>query len=91
MLRCSVFSPRRLGAFREQESCSVQAGLALLLFQLGKKKKKKRAVKQDRMEERSDTRGETQNFTFTQERGWKKVSMRSSEQFQVGIMHNHIK
>lgn len=53
--------------------------------------KKKKAVKQDRMEERSDTRGETQNFTFTQERGWKKVSMRSSEQFQVGIMHNHIK
>lgn len=43
------------------------------------------------MEERSDTRGETQNFTFTQERGWKKVSMRSSEQFQVGIMHDLIK
>lgn len=57
----------------------------------GEEKKKKKAVKQDRMEERSDTRGETQNFTFTQERGWKKVSMRSSEQFQVGIMHNLIK
>ena len=72
-LRCSVFCPGRLDAFREQQSCSVQAGLALLLFQLGKKKKE--AVKQGRMEERSDTRGETQNFTLTHEGGGEVVSI----------------
>lgn len=63
MVRCSVFSPRRLGAFREQESCSVQAGLALLLFQLGKKKKKKGSeAGQDGGEERHPRRNTKLHF-----------------------------
>lgn len=60
----SASGPVRSSAFSPQESL-LSRPLQVFSFRWGGEKN---AVEQGRMEERSDTRGETQNSTFTQEK-----------------------
>ena len=63
--RCSVPA----GWTHSENSSPARFKPGWLSFSFSWGRKKKEAVKQGRMEERSDTRGETQNFTLTHEGG----------------------